>query len=253
MKVNSFFVIIIFLISFFGKQLLSGLFPLLITNPWLKLLYFYAWWFIPVMIYLLFTFRQSKILYALGLNNNVLKGILFALGAVSPMLLSAPFIGSFNDQQTFISFIHSTVFAGFMEEFLFRGFLFGLLFRYCGWGLIPAGTLGAIIFGLGHVYQGHDIISVLAVFFVTAVGALWFSWLFIEWNYNLWIPIFLHVLMNMSWSVFQLDDNAAGGLYSNLFRAVTIAITVIITLKFKRTEGLLLSKKIFWKNQETIV
>jgi len=132
--------------------------------------------------------------------------------------------------------------TGFMEEYMFRAFLFGIFLRKLKWGFIPTSILGAVIFGLGHIYQGSTFLETLGVFAVSSAGAIWFSWLYVEWNNNLWIPIFLHTLMNLSWVLFEVSTNALGGFYTNLFRVITIALTIIITILYhkKKTVNLML-------------
>ncbi|MEX1191034.1 MAG: CPBP family intramembrane glutamic endopeptidase [Brumimicrobium sp.] len=135
-----------------------------------------------------------------------------------------------------------TFFAGFMEEFLFRGFLFGLLFRKLCRGFIPATLIGAVIFGFAHIYQGSSLLESTGIFLVTSIGAVWFAWLYIEWNNSLWVPIFLHILMNLSWALFDVSENAMGGLYVNIFRVITIALTVIITIRYNWVKGFSVNK-----------
>lgn len=46
--------------------------------------------------------------------------------------------------------------------------------------------------------------------------------------------------MNFYWGGFDMADNAAGGLWANVFRIMTIAFTVIVTtrlLLLRRFEG----------------
>lgn len=246
---KSAFTILVFCIAFFGKNSVPLFSSLRFSNNWLQVFYFYSWWLIPTLIFTIIQFGYKNILKSIGLEKGIGFALLFAMASASPMLLSAPFIGDLSQSINPLKFLQSTLFAGFMEEYLFRGFLFGLLFRFCGWGFIPAGISGALIFGFGHIYQGHDLISSIAVFIVTAIGALWFSWLFVEWNYNLWVPIFLHVFMNLSWTLFQLDESAAGNLYSNIFRALTIAITVVATIRYRKKEGFKVNKTNLWKNR----
>ena len=160
------------------------------------------------------------------------------------MLVSSAIIGRISENLNLGDLLHKTVFAGFMEEFLFRGFLFGILFRKLKWGFIPASVLGSVIFGLAHIYQGYSFLGTLGIFFITFMGAAWFSWLFIEWNENLWVPIFLHILMNLSWILFEVSNNALGGIYTNIFRVVTIALTVIATVIYnKRKDRFRINRK----------
>ena len=64
---------------------------------------------------------------------------------------------------------------------MFRAFMFGLLFRYAKTGFFWAVILPALYFGSVHLYQGHDVLSALAAFGVTFIGALYFSWMYVEY------------------------------------------------------------------------
>ena len=195
-------------------------------------MYSYAWWIIPIFLAIGLLYGFKNILKELCLDKNVLIGIAFSLVVVSPMLISSAFIGQVDSDVDVITLLHKTLFAGFMEEVLFRGFLFGILFRKIGWGFIPASILGAIIFAFGHLYQGANTNELIGIFIVTFIGSSWFAWLFIEWKENLWIPIFLHVFMNLSWTLFHVSDNALGDIYTNIFRIITIALTVGTTILY---------------------
>jgi membrane protease YdiL (CAAX protease family) len=179
----------------------------------------------------------------LGLNKGVIIGFLFSIITVLPMIVSSAIIGHIGDNLDFGTLLHNTFIAGFFEEYFFRGFLFGILFRKLKWGFIPASILGGVIFGLGHIYQGSTLIETTGIFAITTIGAVWFSWLYIEWEKNLWIPIFLHTLMNLSWILFEVSDNALGGVYTNLFRVITIALTIIITILYHKKRGLNINRK----------
>lgn len=240
---NSALVLLVFLIAFYGRRMLSEYTPISFSSNYLKLGYFYFWWVFPTALIAGFLFGFKPILETFGMQKGFSKGLLFSAITVLPMFLSSAAIGKMSEDISVLNLLHHTLFAGFMEEFLFRGFLFGLLFRKLGWGFIPASLLGALIFGLGHLYQGHTVLQTTGVFFVTALGAVWFAWLYIEWNANLWVPIFLHTFMNLSWSLFEVSDTALGGWYTNLFRIITIALTIIITIKYANKTGLIIRRK----------
>lgn len=80
---------------------------------------------------------------------------------------------------------------------------------------------------------------------VTFSGAIFFAWLFVEWNYNLWVPIFTHTLMNLSWNIFQIDNSALGDIKANIFRSITILIAIIFTILYKksRNEKLIINRQ----------
>ncbi len=236
--INSTIIILTFLIAFYGKLILSAYFTISISSDYLKIAYTYLWWIIPAALITGLLYGFNKIFDNIGIIKGFVTGLLFSIITVFPMLISSAFIGRIGADLKISGLIHQTIIVGFMEEYLFRGFLFGLLFRKSGWGFIPASISGALIFGLGHIYQGSTFMETIGIFFVTSIGAVWFAWLYIEWNNNLWIPIFLHILMNLSWSLFEISNNALGGFYSNLFRIITIALTIIITIKYNKKKGL---------------
>ena len=239
-------VITTFLIAFYGKIIFSKYVTIPISSDFFKVAYFYLWWILPAVLIIGLLFGFKNIGSNVGINKGFIKGLLFAIITVLPMLLSSAIVGQIPDDLKLLSLVHYTLIAGFMEEFFFRGFLFGILFRKLGWGFIPASIIGAAIFGLGHIYQGSTLLETTGIFFVTALGAIWFAWLYIEWNNNLWIPIFLHVFMNLSWVLFEVSENALGGYFSNLFRIITIALTIIITLKYNKKNGLKINRKNLW-------
>lgn len=187
--------------------------------------------------------KKSDILNSLGLNGNILKGLGFAALCCAPMLIGMPIIGSFNSNLTFDWFLRMVVIAAVFEEIVYRGFMFGQLFRYGKIGFIWAIILPALFFGIGHLYQGDTLVESLMAFGVTALGALYFSWVYVECNYNLWVSIGLHIFMNFSWIVFPVEgnDTSVGVLVPNILRVASIALTVILIIIYKKKS----SSKVF--------
>lgn len=205
-----------------------------VSESYLRILYNYLLGCIPLLIALVLLGWRQKSMPSLGLRpGGIGRGLLFAAVAVLPMFAGAAITGKINSGLTAEKIVTSVVIAGFFEELFFRGFLFGLLFRYCRWGFIPALLINGIPFGLLHLYQEHDLLSSLAVFGATAAGALLFSWLYAEWRYNLWVPVFMHMLMNLSWTLFIVSPDAAGGWSANLFRFATVVLAVAATIWYK--------------------
>lgn len=240
--IKSISVILIFIIALYGRRWTSFLFDIHISDAIYAQIYSYFWWIIPSFLFIAILFKFKNSFKILGLNRGFLKGFLFSLATVMPMILSSAFIGKTNTNLELFPLLKKTIFAGLFEEFLFRGFLFGILFRKLKWGFIPASLLGAFIFGANHIYQGNSLNETIGIFIVTGLGAVWFAWLYIEWDANLWIPIFLHSMMNFSWMFFDVSNNALGNIYLNIFRAITIASTIIITIIWNKKRGLNINK-----------
>lgn len=193
---------------------------------------------------LLIVLIVSAILYgykntfsSLGLDKKIVKGISYGLVFSSPMILGYAMIGELRWQWVSWISISAIFFWAAMEEVLFRGFLFGQLFRKANWRFVPAAILNAVIFGMGHLYQGGSLEHSAGVFAITLMGGAWFAWLYIEWDSNLWVPISLHFFMNLSWQLFAVGDTALGGWGANFFRIMTIILSVVATKAYRQSKG----------------
>jgi membrane protease YdiL (CAAX protease family) len=192
------------------------------------------YYLIPVLIVLFIFHKPQKAFSELGLNNGFLKGLLMALIFTLPMLIGYYLLGHYNNEYSLIKNISFAFKDGFREEIFYRAFLFGQLFRQVKLGFIPAVAINGLIFGISHLYQAHNIGESVGVFAITFAGAIWFAWLFIEWDDNIWLPICMHTLMNLYWDLFSTDKTAMGGLLLNLPRILTIAISIYITIKMRK-------------------
>lgn len=194
---------------------------------------------IPMILVLFLLHKPREIIHALGLDGSLAKGLGWAFACTLPLFVGFSVCGDLNTEITFREIIHKAVLAAFFEELVFRGFVFGQLFRYGKIGFLWAALAPAILFGILHIYQGHDLLSSLMAFGVTFLGALYFSWIYVEWNFNLWFPIGLHFFMNLSWMLFVVEgtEGAAGGLISNIFRIVSIILVIYLTIRSKRKSG----------------
>lgn len=180
--------------------------------------------------------KGKNILECWGLRRHFLKGWAVGLLCCIPMLVCNLIAGhvEFGWDKLFLG----AVFAGLFEELIYRGFLFGVLHRYCGWRFIWAALPAAVLFTLGHFYQSHDFVSGLQVFCVTALGSLFFSWLYMVWDNNLWVPISFHIMMNGIWVLIPIADatSSIGSITANIGRLLTVALAVTLTVLYKKRE-----------------
>ncbi|MBK8554419.1 MAG: CPBP family intramembrane metalloprotease [Lewinellaceae bacterium] len=191
---------------------------------------------LPLLVTSLFHGFRNMLREA-GLASRAREGILTGFVGTLPMLLGAGLLVNFNLTISWPSIFIGCLLAAVGEELLYRAMLFGQLFRHARWGFLPAGLVSAVVFGAGHLYQGTDLTSLIGVFAVTFMGGMWFSWLYVENGYNLWVPMSYHFFMNLSWSIFEVGDNALGAWAPNIFRAATIALSVYLTFRYKKNSG----------------
>ena len=243
------FTIVCFAIYLFLKQYFSSIKTWLDSYTQTGLISYTLTYFIigiPIYIGTYLIDPKLNIFKNLGLNHNPIKPFAIALLFSMPMFLGGLLFFEFNPEISIPNLVAGTIVIAIVEEVFYRAFLFGQLFKYTQFGFISSIILGAILFASGHLYQSQDTVELIGIFSVTFMGAVLFAWLYVEWNYNLWIPIFLHALMNLSWHLFEMDETALGGALPNIFRGLTILVAIVFTLLYKRkmNQELIITKDI---------
>jgi membrane protease YdiL (CAAX protease family) len=208
---------------------------------------------IPVVVGTRIVYPHALTFCQLGFCRSLRSALLLSALFALPMFVGGWLMFRFVPVADWQTLAARTIVAGFFEEIYFRAFLFGLLFRRTPLGFVPATTVGALIFGLGHLWQGDGVTEALGVFAVTFMGGVLFAWLYTEWEFNLWIPIFLHTLMNLAWELFAMDNTALGGSGANVLRATTIAIAIVFTLRYKRrsSQALFVNRATLWRQHDS--
>lgn len=183
-------------------------------------------------------FGPSRALDSLGLNRSILTGLTVGLAGTALLPIGYALIAAWAPPDDIVVVaLRVSVLPGLAEEVLYRAFLFGFLFRFVGLGFLPAALIGAVLFGVAHLYQGEALVDSAAIFAITALGALWFAWLYVEWGYNLWVPAAFHVLMNLYWELFAIADTALGPTAAIVLRLAVIVLSVVITVMVARRQG----------------
>jgi len=206
------------------------------------------WIFLPMLVTALL-FGKSSVFEKLGINRPILKGLGFAFAVTLPLPFVYVLTTPLQEADTMIpDLLQYAVFAGVGEEVLFRCFLFGLLFRYARWGFLPAAFLGGLIFGMGHLYQGSTLAELGGVFLITFIGGLWWAWIYVEWNYNAWVPIGFHVFMNGWFQIFVVSETALLPIAGEIARAFVVLLSIGLTLVMaRRRGGRTIKRHLWWK------
>lgn len=188
---------------------------------------------IPVFLFVFIT-NNKTVFTPLGLRGNFIKGLWVSLIFSLPMIIGFGLVNDFQIRLTLKDFIISCLFAAFFEELYYRGFFFGQLFKNSRLGFFPSLIIGAMLFASLHSYQSEHLFDLVGIFVTTFLGAGLFAWLYVEWSFNLWVPVGLHFFMNLSWNMYGVSDNAFGGWTANLIRALTIILAITSTIIYKR-------------------
>lgn len=213
----------------------------------------YLFKYSPLVLVASLLFKKVTFKEILGLKTEGFKHyFLAAVVCCLPMTLGYAYLSS-GLNLSLSGIIVGSVYAGVFEEILFRAVLFGVLFRYCRLGFIPSALISSIIFGLGHIYQGHDPLSAFAAFAITSVAGTWFAWLFCEAGYRIWFPLWMHIFMNAAYGIFGMSGGAAGELEGNIFKASSIILSLVyihlLVRRGKKREITLIS---LWKNKSSV-
>lgn len=204
---------------------------------------------IPLLITVAFLHKSYQNIHEkLGLAKSLAAGIVFALVSTLPMIIGYVIRFDLNKELSLETIIINTISSAFFEEFIYRAFLFGQLYRFTRLGFLPSVFLGSLLFGVAHLYQSTDINELILIFSITFIGSILFAWVYAEWNFNLWTAIFLHCLMNLFWLIFDIDNNALGGTYANVFRFSTVFLAILLTIIYKKKKkiGLEITRRTFW-------
>lgn len=195
---------------------------------------------------------QETLMSKFGLNGSLGLGIGVGALVTLPMFIGYAFRFTLIKEPDFNSLIINSVSAGVFEELIFRAYFFGLVYRYTRLGFIPAILATSLVFALLHLYQSQDPMELTLIFATTFLGSVLFAWLYTEWKFNLWIPISLHIFMNLAWMLFNVDDTAAGNWYANIFRFLTITLVIVWTVMQgkNRPDGLQVNRKTLWRRTQ---
>ena len=203
---------------------------------------------IPIYIGVLILHRKKIFFKSLGLDKSIIEGFIFSFICTLPMFIGFAVFLDFNTNISLNVILINIIAASFFEELFYRGFLFGQIFRFSRMGFILSVIVGAILFGLIHLSQGKDPGEWIGIFLITFLGGILFAWIYSEWKYNLWIPIFIHMLMNLSFELFSAGENALGGIYLNIFRTISIILIIVLTVIYKKRKKIRLeiNNRTFW-------
>ena len=189
------------------------------------------WLVCAIGIMALFHKNLTQALQEWGFNGNIKTGWLVGFVATLPMLIILGAVGHANlDANVLLDVVVFGLITGIGEEALFRGFAFGMLYRQVHLGFWLSVIIPTVFFAIGHLSEVHTLSSSIGIFLITGFGSIWFAWLYVRWEYNLWVPIAVHTFMDSWWFVFNPSNTALGNRDANIARVITILLSIVLTL-----------------------
>jgi membrane protease YdiL (CAAX protease family) len=181
--------------------------------------------------YLLIRSAGKDFLEMMGMRRNVKEAFGTALFCASPMFFGYFFLTDTKINSDLFELFSKSIWPGFNEELLYRAFLFGLLIRLCGWNFWIALLVPGLLFATGHLYQAQSVNEAVRVFIFTTLAGAGFSIFYMGWKWNIWFPVFLHILLNFAWTFYSIPSNVLGSKQANLLRFITIGLGIYFTYK----------------------
>lgn len=208
---------------------------------------------IPIIITLKVLFHKKKISDLLSLDQPIIKGLTLTFIGTLPMLIG--YIMHFRISKTvnFESLFINTISSAFFEELIFRAFLIGTLYRFTRLGFLSSVIFGSLLFAQVHLYQSQNMAELVQIFTITFLGSIFFTWIYIEMDFNIWAAIFLHFFMNLYWEIFSVSENVSGNFYGNLYKFLSVILItglVIYHKKKKKSQFQITWRTLFIKSSE---
>jgi membrane protease YdiL (CAAX protease family) len=177
--------------------------------------------------------KTKGLLSDIGLRCGLLKGIVVGGVFCIPIVALGVGCGLMRDGVTFFEpkMIRIGFTGPFAEEWFFRGVLVLAMVRIVGVKFWTAAIVSGVLFGLVHVqWSAEGLARGWPALLVTGAGGVWFAWLANRWSRNLYVPITMHMLMNLVAPWYGDTDMAMGSLYFEVGRAATITLGTVLTI-----------------------
>lgn len=119
-------------------------------------------------------------------------------------------------------------------ELVYRGFILSQLFRRASWGFLPAISIYPVLFTVKELILTTHFFNSIFQFIYILIFTLWLSWIYIEWNDNLWLTLVLHLAFRVPAYLFEADfaEIDADFTVVYLIQSLIVLFSVFITVKY---------------------
>jgi membrane protease YdiL (CAAX protease family) len=172
---------------------------------------------------------------ALGLARPLRPALGLALVSTAPLVGALAVAHRPQAAALSAEVFYTAFYSSFAEDLVYIGFAVRGLHRRAGWPLWLAVLAVALVFALRHVWRGRTVPAALGIFAITGAGLALFSWAFMAWGENLWVPVTLHALIDFWWALFGGGETAlTAGALPLAGLVASGAVALVLTLRRQR-------------------
>lgn len=233
-----------------------------INQPILSYLIVYLIVGFPIFIGIL-QFADKKYFFDnIGIKGDFKEGFLFGIVTTLPMVIAYSLYFSINKDFSLNSFFILMV-GVFFNEVFFRGFFFRQIYN-TKLGFLPIILLNLLIIiiirFLSYQFNSYpNYEELLLILFLDIANIVvfsfleisFFAWLYIEWNFNLWIVVFSHFFIDLWGRFFIFTENISTNtvIYKIAFQIVSFLAMIIITYFYKKKKNIPfeINKNTIWR------
>lgn len=165
-----------------------------------------------------------------AVQSGIILGTLFSL----PLLIVGA-LGGIDDQLVLRSLHFKSLAPGVFEEIFFRAFAFGFLVRLARWRLWPTAIFTAVLFALAHIHldriQSQNFAGQATELALLAVAGTIYAWLYAKWNFNLYLVITMHTLLDLCFVLFDMNNSPLGPAGGSIAISIVFTLSSIVTAR----------------------
>lgn len=166
-----------------------------------------------------------------GLGASPAKPLLMVAAILAPAAVIAAFIAPVaSDLEVDLLIVKGGIFPLF-EEVIYRGLVVGALVAAARWRVWEASLVPAVVVGIMLLVQGQGLAATIDTVLIMSLTGLFFGWMFVEWRFNLWPALLLHIGLSSLWVIFAMSESKADGFMGDALRVAILIAAFAMTDK----------------------
>jgi hypothetical protein len=182
--------------------------------------------------------RSASIFDEIGLGRSPLIGLPVGLAMAAPLAITLYFTRHATAVVQPLHLLRLALATALADEIFYRGFALRLLIKRAKWNAVAAIVATAAFVMLARVLSTVGSATPGDVAQAAVVGGatqVWFGFVFVAWQEDLWVTLALHFGLNLGWSAFEgavVTDT--GSPWTHVGRLACLVTSIALTLALRR-------------------